>query len=643
MLFKGRPGWLARRWAIEGAGSACSIRLSASWNRTGWVSARAPRLASAPVAWSVVVPPRWPATPFTPPRTLPLPRLAPERIGDPPRPPRWRRARQWLTASPLLAILCVQALLSWRLVWKNTAFQDEALYLWAGHLEWAHWLHGTQVPNFPTYFSGAPVLYPPIGALADSVGGLAGARILSLGFMLVASALLWGTASRLFDRRVAFFATATWVVLAPTQHLGAFATYDPMSLCLMAAGAWCAVRAGPRFEEMRWVALAAAALVLANATKYASALFDPVVVVMMAMNARSLGLPVKAAAARAAALASYVVAGVILLAIAGGGYYQAGIGQTTLTRAMGNYPASVILSSSWAWTGTVVVAGLLGVLVSFAVERDRHRRVLLVTLLITAALVPLQQARIHTLTSLDKHVDFGAWFTAIAAGYAARAVIWLPRGRWLQATATLACTALLIPATALGTAQTANLVSWPNATAFNTIFGRLAASHPGRYLVETPSIPEYYLPSGSDWRLWSNTRSIILPDGHSISAAVGGSGNPQVYRQFIRRNYFSLVALDFLSTRPLDLAIAADLDGNSRYRLVAEVPYGTAQYRIWERIPPGTARRQRAASHGVAGQRTGTGRTARHGASRAGQRGDDRRRARHKGSPERQILRRREP
>ena len=56
------------------------------------------------------------------------------------------------------------------------------------------------------------MLYPPLGALADSVGGLAGARILSLGFMLVASALLWRTASRLFDRRAAFFATAMWVV-----------------------------------------------------------------------------------------------------------------------------------------------------------------------------------------------------------------------------------------------------------------------------------------------------------------------------------------------------------------------------------------------------------------------------------------------
>src|ERR1700728_3089828 len=63
-------------------------------------------------------------------------------------------ARRW----PLLTVLGVQAALSLKLVWSNSAFQDEALYLRAGHLELAHWLHGTAIPDFPSYFSGAPVL-----------------------------------------------------------------------------------------------------------------------------------------------------------------------------------------------------------------------------------------------------------------------------------------------------------------------------------------------------------------------------------------------------------------------------------------------------------------------------------------------------
>src|SRR5215470_16749094 len=56
--------------------------------------------------------------------------------------PRGRRVRApgvWL----LLVVLAVQAALSARLIWADTAFDDEAMSLWAGHLEWAHWLHGT--------------------------------------------------------------------------------------------------------------------------------------------------------------------------------------------------------------------------------------------------------------------------------------------------------------------------------------------------------------------------------------------------------------------------------------------------------------------------------------------------------------------
>ena len=151
----------------------------------------------------------------------------------------------WLWGGwPLLAVLAVQTVLSLRLVRADTAFEDEATYLWAGHLEWAHWLHGAPVPPLAAYFSGAPVIYPPIGALADSAWGLTGARLLSLGFMLGATALLWAAASRLFGRRAAFFAAALFAVQGPVLHLGAFAAYDAMSVFGVALAAWCVVRAG---------------------------------------------------------------------------------------------------------------------------------------------------------------------------------------------------------------------------------------------------------------------------------------------------------------------------------------------------------------------------------------------------------------
>lgn len=106
---------------------------------------------------------------------------------------------------PLVAVLSVQAALSLSLVWSNTAFGDEANYLWQGHLEWAHWLHGSAIPAF--HDSGAQEIYPPLGALAESIGGLAGARILSLCFMLGATILLYLTSSRLFGTRAAIIAS----------------------------------------------------------------------------------------------------------------------------------------------------------------------------------------------------------------------------------------------------------------------------------------------------------------------------------------------------------------------------------------------------------------------------------------------------
>ena len=97
----------------------------------------------------------------------------------------------------LIAVLAVQAALSASMVRGSTAFGDEALYLSAGHLEWSHWLHGTQIPEYQTYLSGAPVIYPPIGAIADSLGGLVAARLLSLALMLGVTSFVWGTAAQI--------------------------------------------------------------------------------------------------------------------------------------------------------------------------------------------------------------------------------------------------------------------------------------------------------------------------------------------------------------------------------------------------------------------------------------------------------------
>jgi hypothetical protein len=50
------------------------------------------------------------------------------------------KRRTTISRLALLGILCLQAVMSLRL--QNTAFEDEALYLYAGHMELEHLLHG---------------------------------------------------------------------------------------------------------------------------------------------------------------------------------------------------------------------------------------------------------------------------------------------------------------------------------------------------------------------------------------------------------------------------------------------------------------------------------------------------------------------
>jgi hypothetical protein len=184
-----------------------------------------------------------------------------------------RRRPRRLLWHPLTAICAVQAVLSLTLVWSNGAFGDEADYLWVGHLEWAHWLHGASWPSAyaDRFLSGLPIAYPPLGALADSIGGIAGARILSLAFMLATTVLLYLVASRLIGRRGALIGCAIWALSEPALRL-AFATYDPLSVLFTALAAWLVVQAGDRRRGFVWVAGAAGALGLANASETCTAL-----------------------------------------------------------------------------------------------------------------------------------------------------------------------------------------------------------------------------------------------------------------------------------------------------------------------------------------------------------------------------------
>jgi 4-amino-4-deoxy-L-arabinose transferase-like glycosyltransferase len=348
-----------------------------------------------------------------------------------------------------------QSVLALRLVWSNTAFQDEAEYLWYGHMEWAHWLHGTPLPQ--DSLSGAPILYPPLGALADSAGGLAGARLLSLVFMLGATALLYWTASRLFGRSAGLIAAAIFVAMGPTTDMSAWATYDPMAIFVMALSAWLAVRAARSRASEVWIILAAAVMVLGDATKWAGALWNPVIVALVVLTAPG-SWPL--ALSRGARLVSYAVAiATPALFLLGGKFYLYQVTTSTTQRTAGGNAPLAVLWNAAPLLAIVLVLALLAVLLSWR-EHGGRRTVLCAALCLAVLLAPIVQAHDHTTVSMYKHVVFGAWFAAAPAGYAlSKAQVVNAAKGWRVGLAAVIFTCLV------GYGQASGLFGfWPNTT-----------------------------------------------------------------------------------------------------------------------------------------------------------------------------------
>jgi hypothetical protein len=486
---------------------------------------------------------------------------------------------------PLALVLVLQSALSLRLIWSNTAFSDEALYLWAGRLELAHFTRGAPVPPFPTYFSGSPVLYPPIGAIAADIGGLAGARLLSLAFTLTATVLLHGIARRLFDRRTALLASGLFAGMAGTQFLGALATYDAMALCLLALATWLGVlaahRAGRRAVGL--ALLAAATLAVANMTKYASGLYDPVVisvVVLAAWHRRG-----RVAGVAIGGLLTAAVAAVLATALFYGGQpYREGLLATTVERPPGTYPAAALLVLSGKWLWAVVLLAALGIVAAIAARQSRSHVALTVVLFLATLAAPAEQAHIHTYTSMFKHDDYGAWFGCAAAGYALATLSSLvPAAKAVAAFRVGVVAAALVALSGIPVA--AAQYNWPDSTRLMAKARQVIAANPGPILADDGGdLLHYYLtaevsrlPVAGPWFI-----TYRVPGTSQRLHGLAG------YAAAIRHRYFSVVVLEFVDSLSTDLQIERDVAASGQYTLAALIPRphaprGSRSFMIWVR------------------------------------------------------------
>lgn len=542
--------------------------------------------------------------------------------APPPRPAPPRRRICW----PLAALLALQAGLSLSLVWSNTAFTDEAQYLWAGRLEIAHYLHGASLPvghaAFQDYFSGAPQLYPILGAAADSLGGLAAARILSLIFMLAVSVTLYFTASRLFGQTAALAATALWVTCEPCIRL-AFATYDPLAVLLICLGAYVAVDAAGRCSRFgERVLLAAVLLGLGCITAYSYAIYLPVTLaVILAGWVPRLGT---ARALTAVAWMTTAV-GLITLFLATALKLWPGILATTIARTTGINGLLPVVRDSWQWGAVIMCLAATACLLAAAVKDRDGPGVWLVVLLTAATVItPLNEIRLQTGVSLDKHMAVGLWLAAMAAGWAVSRLLQFPVSLQFPSRRRVAlggiCTAALaVPAIISWQGAYSVFHLWPDAARAIPAFARVAAADPGRFLIaqagDSPvPVLRYYSQNGDPWRDWTGEplahplpesayarqvqagqySVIAIPFNISItspgSARVVLQGLSQDIRQrshqAVRQELLSIAGLASVNAPGL-YAFATAVTDDRDYRVASVVPYSShveaGIYVIWRR------------------------------------------------------------
>jgi 4-amino-4-deoxy-L-arabinose transferase-like glycosyltransferase len=353
---------------------------------------------------------------------------------------------------PIALILVIQAVVSISLV--NVAWADEGLYMFAGHQEIAHLLHGVDISQFGygKYFSGAPALYPVLAAALDTVGGLQAARLFSTVCMLTASISVYLITKALFGRRAAFLALCVFAFAGPILFLGHYATYDAMTLALLAA----AGAVLTRYAGYRSAVVAGLLLGLAMAVKYAGALWVPSVMLLGLIPHRQGSwrkwLRPKAIRLLVTALTMIVLIGTAL-AVWGQLIWQGILFTTTARVAQIPVSDSYLLGVIATDAGPQLVLAAAGAVLLVKFRRSWFTALLLLG---SAFLAPLHQIQIDELAALHKHVGFGLIFAAPLAGYA---LAQLPR--WNKFYGTLAAGIIVVGVTMMGRSDAGAIMDIP--------------------------------------------------------------------------------------------------------------------------------------------------------------------------------------
>jgi Dolichyl-phosphate-mannose-protein mannosyltransferase len=477
---------------------------------------------------------------------------------------------------PLPLILLLQAITS-LLALRNTAFQDEALYLLAGREIFLSWIGKTPyLEPYGLYFSGYPSFYPVIGGVLDFLGGLEAARLFSLLCMLIVTTCVYFMTIQFFDRKSALIAAFLFACEGSVLFIGRLATYDAFCLCLLALAVMLSLRAS-KAASARTLLVLGPLLVLVVAAKYAGLLFVPTVLALLAWwSWKHKGLE-----------EMFVLLGVALFSLVVSGFIAflnldkqvlIGLSFTTTNRAslIEAMPIQVMQHIA-VMEGIFFGLGFLGLLLC-----GRQRLATGLLLSGSALLVPLYHTYKGELISLDKHLAFSMFFLAPLAGFAIASLTGLVLKRpvrlsWITA---LVLCLLTFP---LGLQQARNLYGgWPSSTQLTVFLRPRVHQGIGHYLAEDFDVLRYNLKNETDIWQWSSLDYFVYTDkeNHDLSGEAA-------YKAAIQEGYFDLIELSYGYHTPLAVQINQDLTASKHYDLIARIPihnsYGAGYFWVWSK------------------------------------------------------------
>jgi len=477
---------------------------------------------------------------------------------------------------PLPLILLFQTIAS-LIALRNTAFQDEALYLFAGRQIILSWMgKTTYLEPYGLYFSGYPSFYPVIGGSLDFLGGVEAARLFSLLCMLIVTTCLYFMTIQFFDRKSALLAALLFACEGSVLFLGRLATYDAFCLCLLSLAIVLSLRAS-RAASAKSFLVVGPLLVLAVAAKYAALLFVPTALALVALwSWKHKGLE-EMFVRLGIAIFSLVVAGFIAF-LNLDKQVLTGLSFTTTNRVNSMQAASIqVIQHIVVMEGIFFGLGFLGLLLC-----GRQRLPTGLLLFGSALLVPLYHAYKGELVSLDKHLAFSMFFLAPLLGFAITSLVGLLQNRFIRLTwiAALALCLLTFP---MGIRQAQNLYEgWPSSSQLTTFLRPRVQPGVGRYLAEDYDVLRYNLKNETDLWQWSSLDYFVYTDNekHELSGEAA-------YKAAIQEGYFDLIELSYGYHTPLAMQIYQSLIASKHYDLVARIPihdsYGSGYYWVWSK------------------------------------------------------------